>query len=245
LVKNKKNYSLHNKVAIVTGASSGLGFEIAKKFLKDGAIIALCARRVDRLKKKFKYSKNVFYKKVDVSKPKEIKKFVQQVNNKFGRIDILVNNAGVVIPETIQDINYQNILRTFATNTFAPFLFIKECIRSMKYNNYGRIINISSGASVNCFSSYSTYSASKAALNTIAKSLANEIAQYNIKVNTMSPGPIKTEMFPKNKLSTYLAIPTVEYLSTLKESGPSGKFFYFMKKIKIIPEFNKNFWKKK
>ena len=60
----------------------------------------------------------------------------------------------------------------------------------------------------------------------------------------MSPGPIKTEMFPKNKLSTYLAIPTVEYLSTLKESGPSGKFFYFMKKIKIIPEFNKNCSKK-
>ena len=113
----------------------------------------------------------------------------------------------------------------------------------MKKQNFGRIINISSGGSVNCANSYSAYSASKAALNTIAKSLKNELNGYNIKVNTLSPGPCKTKMFPKNKLSTSLSIPTIKYLINLKKNGPSGNFYWFMKKIKIIPELKINWGK--
>ena len=78
-----------------------------------------------------------------------------------------------------------------------------------------------------------------------------ELKNYNIKINTMSPGPCKTEMFPKNKLSTKLSIPTVKYLSSLSNNGPSGEFFWFMKKINIISDLsyidwsNPNFFKRK
>ena len=75
----------------------------------------------------------------------------------------------------------------------------------MKKNNYGRIINISSGGAVNCVENYFTYSSSKAALNTLTKTLSKEIKKYDIKINSMSPGPCKTSMFPNNKLSTQLS----------------------------------------
>ena len=124
----------------------------------------------------------------------------------------------------------------------------------MKKNNYGRIINVSSGGAVNCAETFFSYSSSKAALNTLTKTLSKELKNYNIKINTMSPGPCKTEMFPKNKLSTKLSIPTVKYLSSLSNSGPSGEFFWFMKKISIISDLsdlsdldwsNPNFFRKK
>ena len=109
--------------------------------------------------------------------------------------------------------------------------------------NYGRIINISSGGSVNCVKYYSAYSASKAGLNTIAKSLNNELFGFNIKINTLSPGPIKTKMFPKNKLSAKLCIPTLKYLMNSNKNGPSGNFFWFKKKINIIPNLKINWGK--
>ena len=103
----------------------------------------------------------------------------------------------------------------------------------------------------NCAETFFAYSSSKAALNTLTKTASKELNKYNIKINTMSPGPCKTEMFPKNKLSTKLSIPTVKYLSSLPKNGPSGEFYWFMKKINIIPDLsyinwsNPNFFKKK
>ena len=77
---------------------------------------------------------------------------------------------------------------------------------------------------------YSAYSASKAALNTVAKSLKNELDKFNIKINTLSPGPIKTKMFPKNKLSPKLSLPTLEYLINIDKNGPSEIFFGLRKR---------------
>ena len=133
--------------------------------------------------------------------------------------------------------------------TFLQFLFYHPCVHHpnhlLKKQNYGRIINISSGGSINCAKNYSAYSASKAALNTLAKSLKNETENLNIKINTLSPGPIKTKMFPKNKLSPNLCLPTLKYLIHLKKSGPSGNFFWFKRKINVIPKLKINWSKPK
>jgi NAD(P)-dependent dehydrogenase (short-subunit alcohol dehydrogenase family) len=105
----------------------------------------------------------------------------------------------------------------------------------MKKNNYGRIINISSGGAINCEKNYLSYSSTKAALNTLTKTLSKEITKKNIKVNSMSPGPCKTRMFPKNKLDPSKCLQTLDYLASLQKSGYSGKYFTFMKKIEIFP----------
>lgn len=232
------NKIFKDKIIIITGASSGLGMEIANYFSKYDVKIIACARNLKKLKKNFYYKKNILCKKVDISNSEEIKKFIKTILKKFKRVDILINNAGIAKKNYIENIEDKNIYKTINTNLIAPFFFIKYLIPGMKKKNYGRIVNISSGGAVNCIPRYSLYSASKAGLNTIAKSLTNEVKKYNIKINTLSPGPIKTNMFPKNKLSPKLCMPTLEYLCSLSKKGPSGKFFWFMRKIEIIPKIN-------
>ena len=248
LVEKKK---FKGKVVVITGASSGLGQTVAKEFIKEKANVSLCARRLDRLKKIYKNKKNTFFQKLDISNEVAIKKFIKKTIKKYGKIDILINNAGISKPSKIENIKYKDMKKTFEVNLFAPVTFLREVLRIMKKKNYGRIINISSGGSVNCAESYFSYSSSKAALNTLAKTLSKEVKNHNIKINTMSPGPCKTEMFPKNKLSTSLSLPTIKYLASLSKNGPSGKFFWFMNEIKIISDLshidwsNPNYFKKK
>jgi len=232
-----------NKVIIVTGASSGLGKAISYDLSKRGYLIAACSRNINKLKKNFKKNKNIFCFKVDVTKELEIKKFVKKIYKSFGKIDVLINNAGIALNSKFESIKTKDLDKLFKTNLYAPFLFIRECLPIMKKKKFGRIINISSGGSVNCAKNFSAYSASKAALNTIAKSLNNEINNFDIKINTLSPGPIKTKMFPKNNLKPNLCIPTLLYLINLNKNGPSGKFFWFKKEINIIPKLKINWGK--
>lgn len=243
LVKKKVNKKLDNKIIIVTGASSGLGLQITKSLSKYNSKVIICSRNIMKIKSIFFSKKNVILKKVNVKNPKEIKKFINFVLKKYKRIDILINNAGVSKNIEIEKINYKILNNIFKTNLFAPFQFIKYCIPVMKKNNFGRIVNISSGGSINCAPGYSLYSASKAGLNTLAKSASNELEKFNIKINTLSPGAIKTPMFPKNNLSPKLCINTLKYLCSLASNGPSGKFFWFMKEIKILPSIKINWGK--
>ena len=81
-------------------------------------------------------------------------------------------------------------------------------------------------------------------MNTLTKTLSKEIKNFDIKINSMSPGPCKTKMFPKNKLSTKLSIPTIEYLSSLKSDGSNGKFFWFLNEIDIFPDLSQINWGK-
>ena len=225
-----------NKIVVVTGASSGVGKTIANFFLNKNAKVFICARRLNLMKKNFKNKKNVFIFKSDLSKESDRKKFIKYIIKKFNKIDILINNAGFAYYSPVTKINYKNLKKTFEINFFAPLMIIKAIIPEMKKKNYGRIINISSGGSVNCVKNYLAYSASKAALNTLTKTAAKELKNYNIKVNSLSPGPCKTKMFPKNLLNPSLCLPTVEYLSSLGKNGFSGKYFSSMREIKIFPD---------
>ncbi len=232
----EKNFK--NKIIVVTGASSGVGKIIAKFFLKKKAKVIVCARRKNLMKKNFKNNKNIFIIKSDLSKESERKKFINVVIKKFNKIDILINNAGFAYYSPVTKIKYKNLKKIFEINFFAPLMIIKSILPTMMKKNYGRIINISSGGSVNCVENYLAYSATKAALNTLTKTVAKEVKNHNIKINSLSPGPCKTQMFPKNSLNPSLCLPTVEYLSSLDKNGFSGKYFSFMKEIKIFPDLS-------
>jgi len=233
-----------DKVVLITGGSSGLGRTYTNYFLKEGATVISCSRRNNFKNKFYTNNSKFYYYKFDLKYVEKIKIFIKKISKKFKKIDVLINNAGVAINGKIQDIDYKHLLTSFQVNFFAPAIITKEVLKLMKKNNYGRIINISSGGAVNCVENYFTYSSSKAALNTLTKTLFKEIKKYDIKINSMSPGPCKTSMFPNNKLSTQLSIPTIKYLASLSSKGPSGKFFWFMNEIDIFPNLKHINWSK-
>lgn len=228
----------------ITGASSGIGKVYAEFFLKKGANVIVCSRRNNYKNNIFKKSKKFYYIKFDLSKLSKIKSLVKIIFKKFKKVDILINNAGVAIPEKLDQLTISNLTYSFNVNFFAPSILTSETLKIMKKKNFGRIVNISSGGAVNCAETFFSYSSSKAALNTLAKTAAKEIKNYDIKINSMSPGPCKTEMFPNNNLSAKLSLPTLEYLCSLDSLGPTGKFFWFLNEINIFPDLKHINWNK-
>lgn len=191
-----------NKVIIVTGASRGIGKEIAKGLSKKGyQVIANYNKSEEqaiKLKEELKKENiNIDIFKADVSKRKEAEELVKYTIRKFGKIDILINNAGISqIKEFTQitDEDWNNIINT---NLNSVFYMTQETCKNMIHNKKGCIINISSIWGVIGASCEVHYSVSKAGIDAITKSLAKEMGPSNIRVNSIAPGIINTEMNKK------------------------------------------------
>ena len=193
---------MSQNVAIVTGASRGIGRAIAKSLAnKDYIVIAnynKSEKEAIELKNEFN---NIDIFKADVSKRDEVKNLVEYTLNKYGKIDVLVNNAGIDNEKLFQDITDEDWQNVINTNLYSVFCVTQEVVNNMIYNKSGCIINISSiwgqiGASCECI-----YSASKAGIDGITKSLAKELGPSNIRVNSIAPGFIDTDMNKKYKTS--------------------------------------------
>jgi len=234
--------SKRKKIVLLTGCSSGIGLCIAKAFAEKNYIVIACARRKNLICKEFEDFENVHPFEVDLSYTPGIKAFLDNISNKFGHIDILFNNAATLIRGKVEDISLEDWIKSYSTNVIAVFELTKGVLPEMKKRNFGRIINMSSGGSVNCSAEYSAYSSTKAAINAFTKSVANELVGTNIKINTMSPGPCKTAMFPENPLSPEAGVPTALMLSSEKEDLPSGKFFWMEQEIEIFPDVSHIDW---
>lgn len=141
-------FDLTGKVAIITGASSGIGIQIAKAFAEQGANVALLARRIDRLENVAKEIEAIGRKalpvKCDVTKEDDAKSAVNTVITKFGKIDILMNNAGVASVGSVETIDTAEWDRVIDTNLKGTFLMSKYVVKHMKERGYGKIINTAS-----------------------------------------------------------------------------------------------------
>lgn len=182
------------KVIIVTGASRGIGRAVAEELSKDNFVIANYNKSYDMAKSLSKTSENIDIFKADVSSRSEIKSLVDYVLNKYGRIDVLVNNAGVSQEKLFQDITDDDWDYVIKSNLYSVFCMTQEVLPNMISNKSGLIINISS-----CYSVYggpfaTAYSASKAGIDGLTKSLAKELAPSHIRVNSIAPGAINTDM---------------------------------------------------
>ena len=192
---------LEGKVAIVTGSSSGIGFAIAKAFVREHAKVAVCGINTEEIKKacididKEYPGCEIIGINVDISKSEAVKRMASAVINKWGKIDILVNNAGICQSKSLLDTTEEDIYNVFNVNTFGTFRCTKEVLKYMKDNKDGGvIINTSSVVSI-YGSAYSTaYASSKFAINGLTKSWAKELGAYNIRVNAVAPGAVKTPM---------------------------------------------------
>jgi NAD(P)-dependent dehydrogenase (short-subunit alcohol dehydrogenase family) len=193
---------LENRCAIITGASLGLGFEIAKKYLEAGASLMLCARNAMQLDKAALElrelagsGQSVLALPADVSKPKEVAALVEQALGKFGRVDIVVNNAGIAGPcGAIETVDWEEWTRTVEINLLGSVLLSRAILPHFKQAARGKIIQLSGGGATNALPGLSAYAASKAAVIRFMETLAEEARPYHIDVNALAPGALNTRM---------------------------------------------------
>jgi len=193
---------LKNKKAIVTGATSGIGLEIAKDFVKNGCDVAILATNEERLQKahkeledlKISDNQKVLSLKVDVSNFKDVNFAIENILKEFSQIDILVNNAGITKDNLLMKMSEEDFDRVIDINLKSVYNTCKVIIRPMMKHRKGKIINISSIIGLIGNAGQSNYAASKAGIIGFSKSLAKEVGSRNINVNVITPGFIKTKM---------------------------------------------------
>tara|TARA_Y100000992_G_scaffold301136_1_gene271309 strand:+ start:1799 stop:2533 length:735 start_codon:yes stop_codon:yes gene_type:complete len=188
---------IKNKKIIVTGASGGIGNSIVEKLSAGGASILASGTRIEKLEElKYKF-KNVKILKFDISKNNEIESFIEAAFNELGGLDVLVNNAGVTEDNLAIRMNLDEWKKVIDINLTSTFLMSKFGIKKMLKNKKGKIVNITSVVGHTGNLGQANYTASKAGIVAMSKTLAIEYAKKNININCVSPGFIKTAMTDK------------------------------------------------
>ena len=190
------------KIAIVTGASRGIGREIAKKLARSGIKVIAnynkSKEKAEELKEELKNENiEIDIVKADVSKKEEVKEIVNYCLKKYNKIDILVNNAGIDEYKLFTEETEEDWNRIMNTNLYSAFMMSQEVIPNMIHNKNGCIINMSSIWGITGGALEVIYSISKAGLDGMTKSLAKELGPCNIRVNSIAPGIIDTDMNSK------------------------------------------------
>lgn len=209
---------LSNKVAIITGGSRGIGEACVKLFLKANSSVAFTykSNREQSQKIEKQYGNKVKAYRVDMESENEISEMVSRAVKDFGRIDILVHNAGIWNDGPLDSMTLDHWNELMRINLTSTFLLCKAVAPQMKKNNFGRMILVSSTAGQRGESFHSHYAASKGGVISFTKSLAVELAQFNITVNSVAPGWVDTEMCSE-------VFSDKEYKESVRKGIPVGR----------------------
>jgi 3-oxoacyl-[acyl-carrier protein] reductase len=192
---------LAGKVAIVTGASRGIGRAISVALAQEAAAVVLAARSIQQLQvtagqvTKAGGAAHVVY--VELTEEKSIRNLIKVTGEKLGRLDILVNNAGVTHSAELEQTSTEDWQRCISINARAPFILCREALPLLKKSESAYIINISSVVGIKGYPLQSAYTASKHALRGMTMSLAEELRGSNIRVHLLCPGGVDTDMADK------------------------------------------------
>ena len=231
---------MDKKIAAVTGGNRGIGFQICRDLAKKGFKVVLTARDPEKGNSSARNLQDegldVKFFPLDVISTESIDKFSEKVLAEFGQLHVLVNNAAI-LPDEISpalSVGLEEVRETIETNVYGVLRLSQKLIPPMIENNYGRIINLSSGMGQlsDMGSGYLAYRVSKTALNVVTRVLAQETSGHDIQINAVDPGWVKTDMGGSNATSTpEEGADTVVWLSTRPAGEPSGMFY---KNRKII-----------
>lgn len=217
------------QIVIITGGARGIGEGICEVFCKEGAIVALWdvidgEKTVDRISAK---GGHIFYQKVDVSNQESVDGAVAEIINTHAKIDVLINNAGIIRDRSFLKMTRQEWDAVMDVNVNSLFITAKAVLPHMKKANYGRII---SASSINAFQGafgQANYCASKAAIVGFTHSLCKEVGKYNITVNAVAPGFIKSQMsdsMPEEVVKAGIAMIPVKRIGTPEDMGHAYLF---------------------
>lgn len=191
---------LKDKVAIVTGGAAGIGYGTVKKFLEEGARVAFCdidETAVRKAEQELSSFGEVRGYVVDIVDAEQDQAFAGEVVRDFGTIDILINNAGITIDRQMYKMDIAEFDRVIDVNLHGAFRMSKAVLPVMMEKNYGKIVHAASIAALSGNFGQSNYAASKGALIALARSMGRELGKYNINVNAVAPGLIRTGMTDK------------------------------------------------
>lgn len=221
---------LEGRNAIITGASQGLGFEIARHFLQAGANVAICARNAETLKEAkvsllphVTDNAQLLAVVTDISKPDEVEHLVQTTLTAFGRIDILVANAGVYGTKgPIDEIDWDDWSHAIDINLKGTVLQCRAVLPLMKKQKSGKIIILSGGGATKPMPNLSAYATSKAAVVRFAETLAEEVVSFHIDVNTVAPGALNTRLLDEILEAGADKVGEAFYAQSLKQKETGG-----------------------
>jgi NAD(P)-dependent dehydrogenase (short-subunit alcohol dehydrogenase family) len=225
------------KVALVTGGNRGLGFETCRQLGQLVFHVLLTSRDPslgeEAVASLLKEGLEVSFHQLDVTVQEQISEVCDLMVSEYERVDVLINNAGVNLDGnmSIWDVSDSMFEETFTVNFFGPMRLTRGLIPLMKNNNYGRVVNVSSGlgslsAMGNMLGRMPAYRTSKAALNALTQLMASEVKGFDIKINTMSPGWVRTRMGGQGApRDVEQGVDTIVWLATLPAKGPTGGFF--------------------
>lgn len=213
--------SLRDKTAIITGASRGIGAELARTFARAGAKVVInysrdhvaAERVVSEINRDGGESVSV---RADVSNSAEVAALFDTTITRFGKVDILINNAGIVLYNTVKDTTDADFDRIFSINVKGAFYCLREA--AARLSNGGRIINFSSSVTRLMLPTYGAYSATKGAVEQLTRVLSKEVGSRGITVNIISPGPTNTELFTEGKSEE-----TIKRLASMAALGRIGE----------------------
>jgi len=225
------------KVVVITGASAGIGLEIAKQMIKKEFIVYSLSRRIAP-------AKEIITIETDVTNPDSVKKAISKIFEQEKRIDILINNAGMGISGSIEDTILEDAKYIFDVNFFGAFLVSREVVPIMRTIGGGTIVNVSSVAASISIPFQSFYSATKAALTSLSDSLRSEVKPFNIKVVTALPGDVKTDFTvsrKKNKVNSAVYESRIEKsVATMEKDEQNGIPSNFAAKVVVKMATKKN-----
>ena len=215
-------FDLKGDVAVITGASSGLGRQMARAFAERGADLVILARREDRLlelKEELEGKVKVLPIKCDVTSTSDIEEAAKKAEEEFGKVTILVNCAGSSKDAGVLDMTDDEWDFTIATDQTSVFKMTRAFGNIMKKNNYGRIINIASmyGLVGNTAMGTIAYHSSKGGVVNFTRAVAAELAKYNITCNAICPGYFETEL-------TKAVLDTDDFKAYMKQTVPMGRY---------------------
>ena len=196
------NLSLKGRSAIITGASQGLGREIAKQYVIGGANVFLCARdeavlgkTTEELKAFAAPSQIILSQPADVANRLDVTRIVKSALDGFKTLHVLVNNAGIHGPKgLLEEVDWDEWVQAIAVNLCGSVLMCRAVLPHFKEQHYGKIVQLSGGGATSPFPRVSAYAASKAAIVRLAETLAQEVRDYHIDVNSIAPGALNTRL---------------------------------------------------